>query len=223
MLAARRCCGGSSYFLFKQSQAELSPIEDHGTHRRLGIRGPEGATSAYTDRLCEAGCEEIAMNVPEADRVLHGRWLPAVSQGRIILRLRPWWRAPTHAAGDRRNRSRPRWSRCRAWSPFQRNPPSARAGGTRQAGQRRRFRPRSPTQELQEMVDPMIELAEAVSRLADVDSDLKLNTPQLERAGRPRQGRRCWRRCESASAARSRRCSAAGRSRASSARASSTT
>ena len=53
------------------------------------FRGPEGATIEYTDAYAKK-LEEIALKVPEADRVFSVAGNPTVSQGRVILRLKPW-------------------------------------------------------------------------------------------------------------------------------------
>ena len=58
---------GSSYFLFQTIKSELAPVEDQGNIFAV-FRGPEGATIEYTDAYAKK-LEEIALKVPEADRV----------------------------------------------------------------------------------------------------------------------------------------------------------
>ena len=62
---------GSSYFLFQTLKSELAPVEDQGNIFAV-FRGPEGATIEYTDANARK-LEEIAMKVPEADRVFSVR------------------------------------------------------------------------------------------------------------------------------------------------------
>ena len=78
----------SSFFLFATIKGELAPVEDEG---RINIvfRGPEGATIEYTDAYSKQ-LEDIALAVPEADRVFTISGNPTVSQGRVILRVKPW-------------------------------------------------------------------------------------------------------------------------------------
>ena len=69
-------------------KSELAPVEDQGNIIAV-FRGPEGATIEYTDAYAKK-LEEIALDVPEADRVFVGRRQSDRLAGRVILRIKPW-------------------------------------------------------------------------------------------------------------------------------------
>ncbi len=167
---------GASYFLFDSLKSELAPLEDQGTIITV-FRAPEGATIDYTDAYGKQ-IEEIALKVPEADRVFLVSGNPTVSQGRMILRVIPW---------DERERTQQEIARSIAPEivavpgvvAFPSNPPSL--------GQHSRSKPVNfviqtsrPYSELQEMVDALLVKAQDYPGLVDIDSDLKLNSPQLD-------------------------------------------
>jgi multidrug efflux pump len=167
---------GASYFLFVNLKGELAPIEDQGTIM-IVFRAPEGATIDYTDDYGRQ-LEGIALKVPEADRVFVVSGNPTVSQGRVILRVKPW---------DERERSQQEIGRSITAEivavpgvvAFPSNPPSL--------GQSNRSKPVNfviqtsrPYSELQTMVDALLEKVQDYPGLVDVDSDLKLNSPQLD-------------------------------------------
>ena len=167
---------GASYLLFFALKGELAPVEDQGNIMAV-FRGPEGATIEYTDAHAKK-LEAIALAVPEADRVFAVSGNPTVSQGRVVLRLKPW--------GER---DRTQQEIGRAIGPamvavpgvvaFPSNPPSL--------GQSSRSKPVTfviqtarPYAELQGMVDAVLDKVRDYPGLVDVDSDLKLNSPQLD-------------------------------------------
>jgi multidrug efflux pump len=166
----------ASYLLFVNLKGELAPVEDQGTIT-MTFRAPEGATIDYTDAYGKQ-LEEIALKVPEADRVFVVSGNPTVSQGRVILRVKPW---------DERKRSQQEIGRSIAPEivavpgvvAFPSNPASL--------GQSNRSKPVNfviqtsrPYSELQTMVDALLERVQDYPGLVDVDSDLKLNSPQLD-------------------------------------------
>ena len=167
---------GASYFLFTTIKAELAPIEDQGNIITV-FRGPEGATIEYTDAYAKK-LEEIALAVPEADRVFVVAGNPTVSQGRVILRIKPW---------DERTRSQqeigrsitPQMVAVPGVVAFPSNPPSL--------GQSSRSKPINfviqtsrPYVELQQMVDALLDKVRDYPGLVDVDTDLRMNSPQLD-------------------------------------------
>ena len=167
---------GASYFLFTTIKAELAPIEDQGNIITV-FRGPEGATIEYTDAYAKK-LEEIALAVPEADRVFVVAGNPTVSQGRVILRIKPW---------DQRTRSQQEIGRSITAQmvavpgvvAFPSNPPSL--------GQSSRSKPINfviqtsrPYAELQQMVDALLDKVRDYPGLVDVDTDLRMNSPQLD-------------------------------------------
>jgi multidrug efflux pump len=166
----------SSYFLFGALKGELAPVEDQG-NIFVVFRGPEGATIDYTDSYARQ-LEEIALKVPEADRVFVVSGNPTVSQGRVILRLVPW-----------SDRERSQQEIAKSITPETVAVPGVVAfpGNPPPLGQGAREKPVSvviqtsrPYSELQQMVDAVVAKAEQYPGLVDIDSDLKLNSPQLD-------------------------------------------
>ncbi|MGV1014038.1 MAG: efflux RND transporter permease subunit, partial [Methyloceanibacter sp.] len=167
---------GGSYFLFNTLKSELAPVEDQG-NIFVVFRGPEGATIEYTDTYAKQ-LEEIALRVPEADRVFVVAGNPTVSQGRVILRLTPW--------GERERSQQeigasitPETVGIPGVVAFPSNPPPL-GQGAREKPINIVVQTARPYSELQKMVDAMLEKAEAYPGLIDVDTDLKLNSPQLD-------------------------------------------
>ncbi|HEX5930133.1 MAG TPA: multidrug efflux RND transporter permease subunit [Methyloceanibacter sp.] len=167
---------GASYFLFTALKGELAPVEDQG-NISVVFRGPEGATIEYTDANAKK-LEAVALAVPEADRVFAIAGNPTVSQGRVVLRLKPW-----------EERARTQQEIARTIAPdiiavpgvvaFPANPPSL--------GQSSRSKPVTfviqtarPYDELEQMVQAFLDKVRDYPGLVDVDSDLKLNAPQLD-------------------------------------------
>jgi len=170
------CVAGASYFLFTTIKGELAPVEDQGNIITV-FRGPEGATIEYTDAYAKK-LEDIALAVPEADRVFVVTGNPTVSQGRVILRIKPW---------GERNRTQQEIGRSIAPQmvavpgvvAFPSNPPSL--------GQSSRSKPINfviqtsrPYEELQQMVDALLDKVRDYPGLVDIDTDLRMNSPQLD-------------------------------------------
>ena len=166
----------SSYFLFTTLKAELAPVEDQGNIITV-FRGPEGATIEYTDAYAKK-LEEIALAVPESDRVFVVSGSPTVSQGRVILRVKPW---------DQRERTQqeigqsiaPDMGAIPGVTAFPSNPPSL--------GQHSRSKPINfviqtsrPYDELEQMVETLMDKARDYPGLVDLDTDLRMNSPQLD-------------------------------------------
>ena len=166
----------SSYFLFTTLKAELAPVEDQGNVITV-FRGPEGATIEYTDAYAKK-LEEIALAVPESDRVFVVSGSPTVSQGRVILRVKPW---------DQRERTQqeigqsiaPDMVAIPGVTAFPSNPPSL--------GQHSRSKPINfviqtsrPYDELEQMVEALLNKARDYPGLVDLDTDLRMNSPQLD-------------------------------------------
>jgi multidrug efflux pump len=166
----------ASYFLFTAIPSELAPVEDQGTIV-APFRGPEGATIDYTAKYGEQ-LENIYLNIPEADRVFVVSGNPTVSQGISFIRLRHW---------DERDRSQqeiareiaPKMGQIPGVVAFPSNPPPL--------GQSIRSKPvelvvqtTRPYEELNRLVQEIIAKAGESPLLVDLDTDLKLNTPQLD-------------------------------------------
>jgi multidrug efflux pump len=155
---------------------ELSPLEDRGVIFGVVV-GPEGATPAYTSENL-ARIEGFYRQVPEAARFNATAGWPTVNQGVAILRLKDW---------NEREKSQqqiaqelfPKFRSLPGVLAFPNNPPSF--------GQSPRSKPlefvlmtQAPYEELQRMVDRMISEASKNPGLLNVDTDLRLNKPELK-------------------------------------------
>ena len=167
---------GASYFLFTTLKSELAPIEDQGTII-TSFRGPEGATIQYTDTYAKQ-LEKIALAVPEADRVFVVAGNPTVSQGRVILRIKPWSKRERVQQEIGRSIA-PDMVKVPGITAFPSNPPSL--------GQSVRSKPINfvvqtsrPYDELDQMVNKLMDKARDYPGLVDIDTDLRMNSPQLD-------------------------------------------
>ncbi|MET0688675.1 MAG: efflux RND transporter permease subunit [Methyloceanibacter sp.] len=167
---------GASYFLFGTLKSELAPIEDQG-NIFVVFRAPEGATIDYSDAYAKQ-LEEIALKVPEADRVFSVAGNPTVSQGRVILRLVPWGERE-RSQQDIGKAIAPEMVAIPGVVAFPGNPPPL-GQGAREKPINLVIQTSRPYEELQKMVDDLLAKAETYPGLVDVDSDLKLNSPQLD-------------------------------------------
>ena len=167
---------GASFFLITQLKGELAPVEDEG---RINVvfRGPEGATIEYTDAYSKQ-LEDIALAVPEADRVFVISGNPTVSQGRVILRVKPW---------SERTRTQQEIGRSIAPKIVAVPGVVAYPSNSPPLGQSSRSKPINfviqtsrPYSELEQMVETFLDKVHDYPGLVDVDSDLKLNSPQLD-------------------------------------------
>ncbi|WP_142850000.1 efflux RND transporter permease subunit [Telmatospirillum sp. J64-1] len=166
---------GSSVLLFNSLKSELSPTEDRGTIIGIGI-GPEGATIGYTDQYARQ-IEEIYSRTPALSSYFVISGVPVVNQMLSFVRLEDWEnrevRQQDVAAG-----LMPQLMGVPGLMAFAVNPPSL--------GQRPNSKPvqmvvqsSAEYSELQKVID---ELTAEIARnpgLVNVDTDLKLNKPQI--------------------------------------------
>src|ERR687892_2583516 len=166
---------GSSYFFFNSLDSELAPYEDQGTV--IGVfNGPTGATSAYTDRYARQ-LEQIYAQVPEADRYFVVAGFRVASRGISFIKLVPW---------DQRERSqqgivnalRPLMGDVPGVLAFAVNPAPLGQGGS-STPVRFVVQTSQSYEELQAMVERLMERARDNPGLVNVDTDLKLDKPQL--------------------------------------------
>ncbi|BAN49229.1 efflux RND transporter permease subunit [Metapseudomonas resinovorans] len=162
--------------LFNGLRSELAPTEDTGTI--VGsINGPDGATIEYTSRYARM-LEEAYQSIPEANRYMVVVGFPTVAQGLSFLKLEDW---------DERGRSQ--FEIRDELLPKLRDIPGVRAFPINRPplGQSARNQPvnfviRSSLEysELQKYVDQLMERVRDYPGLESLDSDLKLNAPQLK-------------------------------------------
>lgn len=167
----------SSWVLFGQIKSELAPVEDRGTIVGVMV-GPEGATIDYTDSYARR-LEKIYAEVPEAARYFVVSGFPTVANGISYVGLDPW---------DERKRSQQEIVKDLAPKmalaapgvmAFPNNPASL--------GQSPRAKPvefvlltSAPYSELQGMIDALLAEAQKNPNLLNVDSDLRLDKPELK-------------------------------------------
>lgn len=161
--------------LFGQIKSELAPTEDRGLVLGIGI-GPDGATPAYTDKSAHQ-MEAIYKTVPEMERYFMVVGFPVVNQIISFLGLQDWderERSSAEIAGE----LRPKLFGIPGVLAFAVQPPSL--------GQSVISRPvefyiqtTESYDKLQEVTNKVLEKARENPGLANLDTDLKLNKPEL--------------------------------------------
>ena len=166
----------ASYFLWTSTKRELAPIEDRSTIVSI-FNGPDGASIDYTQRYAGA-IEGIAKSVKEADRIFVVAGSPTVTQGIAFIRLIDW-----------NERERKVQDILKELQPKLLGVPGVLAFAVAPAslGQSPRARPinfvtlTSETHDqMQKVVAPMIAELQRDARLQGVDSDLRLNKPEIK-------------------------------------------
>jgi multidrug efflux pump len=161
--------------LLKELKSELAPVEDRGIIFGMFL-GPEGATLDYTEKYARQ-IEGIYSQTKDAERYFVVAGNPTVSQGISILGLTDW--------NDRTRRSPeiakelfPKFAGIPGVMAFPITPPSL--------GQSPRERPvnfvivtSAPYAELQKVTGQILAEVAKNPSLTNVDTDLKLNKPEL--------------------------------------------
>ena len=165
----------SSVFLLKALKSELAPIEDRGII--LGVfLGPEGATLDYTDKYAKQ-LEGIYGKTQDVERFFVVSGNPTVSQGISFVGLTDW-KERKRSAADVVKELFPKFMGIPGVLAFPIMPPSL--------GQSPRERPvnfvvvtSASYQELQEMTGKILAEVAKNPGITNVDTDLKLNKPEL--------------------------------------------
>jgi multidrug efflux pump len=162
--------------LFSGLKSELAPTEDTGTI--VGVfNGPDGATIDYTGRYARE-IEAAYDSIPETNRYMVIAGFPTVAQGISFMKLEDW--------GDRsrsqfeiRNQLLPKLQDIAGVRAFPVNRPPL---GQSARNQPVNFVIRSSMEyaELQSYVDELMSQLRDYPGLESLDSDLKLNAPQLK-------------------------------------------
>jgi len=167
---------GAGYVLFTNLNSELAPTEDRGVVIGIGI-APEGSTLGFTGRYARE-FEKIFETVPEIDRYfVIGGW-PDVTQVISFAGLTPW---------EDRERSQqeivaelqPRMFGIPGILAFPVNPPSLGQEGTSTPIEFV-IQTSGTYEDLQGYVDRLMAEAYQNPGLLNLDSDLRLNKPQLD-------------------------------------------
>jgi multidrug efflux pump len=166
---------GSSGFVFMSLKSELAPYEDQGTLLGAGV-GPEGATIKFMDDYARR-MEKIFATVPEVERYFVVIGYPTVSQVVVFGRVKPW-NERERTVQEIAKEVQPKFSQVPGILAFASTPPPL--------GQSTRSKPvnfvimsSGPYEELAKILERMLGEIAKNPNLTNVDSDLKLNTPQL--------------------------------------------
>ncbi len=164
-----------SAVLFKVVKSELAPLEDRGVIYGM-LTAPEGSTIAYMLHSMEK-VERIYSTIPQAAANQSIIGFPTITDGIAILRLKPW---------DQRDKSqqaiaqelKPQFDRLSGVRAFPTNPPSL--------GQRATSKPvnfmimsQASYPEMDKLVQKFLDKLRDYPGLQNVDTDLRLNTPEL--------------------------------------------
>jgi multidrug efflux pump len=174
LLIALAVAGGSFYFL-SILPSELSPVEDRGIVRVNGT-APEGSTIAYTGRYSNE-VERILEKEPEIDSVLIINGMPEVHRFLVIGRLKDW--------DDRERRQQqivrkvsPDLRRIAGVNAYANNPPSLGASNNSRPIEYV-LQTSGTYEQLDDYVNRFLERIHDYPGLASVETDLKLNKPEI--------------------------------------------
>lgn len=164
--------GGGFMALLKN---ELAPTEDQGVILTVFF-GPEGATPEYMVEATKK-IEAIIDTVPELDRIIAVTGFPVVNNGISFARLAHW---------DERDRTQQEIVRGVAPRLFQIPAVTAVAVNPPPLGQSARDKPISyiiqstmSYRDMEPLVDRLVQSIEASGLMVGIDTDLKLNKPQV--------------------------------------------
>jgi hypothetical protein len=176
VLLAGAVFAGASYFIFNTLKPELSPVEDRGTVISFFI-GPEGATTGYMNDYA-GRIDGVVAKIPEVQSRFVVSGNPIVSQGLAFTRLAPW------SERDRKQQQivvelGQELKKLPGVLAYANNPPSL--------GQNASSRPVWITvqsqveySELSQLTEKILAEAEKRPELANVETRLKLNKPELK-------------------------------------------
>ncbi len=161
--------------LFMTLKQELAPIEDRGIIFGV-VSAPEGATVAYTAGYV-AQIEEMYKQVPEMQRYNSIAGNPTVSDGRVILRLKEW-KERKRSQQEIQRELQPKFRNLAGVNAFAVNPASLGQG--RDKPLQFVIMTSASYEELQQYVDRLMSEALKNPGFTDMDSDLRLNKPELK-------------------------------------------
>ena len=174
VLALLAVVGGASIPLYTNLKQELAPVEDRGAVF-IPVSAPVGSTVAFTASYMER-IEKFYADIPETLRFFVMAGNPTPDNGFTVLNLKRWnEREKTQQQVARE--LIPKLQSLPGVLAFPINPPSL--GGAR--GQPLQFvvMTQQPYPELQRMVERLMDEARKNPNLVNVDTDLRLNQPEL--------------------------------------------
>jgi multidrug efflux pump len=166
--------GFSSLVLFQFLRQELAPSEDRSAIF-VPVSAPEGSTVAFTASYLER-IEKIYSEIPEALRFFTMAGNPTADNGFSVLALKPWGEREKSQQQVARE-LQPKLQQLPGVLAFPLNPPSL--GGSRGSPVQFVLMTQQPYPELQVMVERLMEEARKNPGLVNVDTDLRLNQPEL--------------------------------------------
>lgn len=169
-----------AWFISSRLPSELSPIEDRGVVFGILI-GPEGATSDYMQAYA-LQAENAITTIPELDRFgvvtgIGGGRLPVVSQGLSFVRFKDWNERSRNTKAIAQELTG-KFMQIPGFLAFAITPASLGSSGFSKPVQ---FVIKDSTSyhDLNDNVEKFIALLAENPAIVGVDTDLKLNTPQL--------------------------------------------
>jgi multidrug efflux pump len=169
-------CMLACWLLFAGLKSELAPTEDTGTI--IGVfNGPDGATLKYTGRYARE-IEAAYASIAETNRYMVIAGFPTVAQGISFMKLEDWAKR-SRSQFEIRNELLPKLQDIAGVRAFPVNRPPL---GQSARNQPVNFVIRSSMEyaELQGYVDKLLSGLRDYPGLESLDSDLKLNAPQLK-------------------------------------------
>ncbi len=161
--------------LFLSLKQELAPLEDRGIIFGI-VSAPEGSTVSYTASYVQQ-IENIYKDIPEMARYNSIVGFPTVSDGRAILRLKDW-NQRTRTQQEIARDLVPKFKNLAGVNAFAVSPASLGQG--RDKPLQFVIMTSAPYEELQQYVDRLLVETAKNPGLTDVDSDLRLNKPELK-------------------------------------------
>jgi multidrug efflux pump len=166
---------GLGAMFFTVLKAELAPVEDRGVVFGL-VTAPQGSTPAYVaDQILPI--EQFYSQIPEAEAYTSIQGFPTVVDGNAVLRLKPWEQRKKKQQ-QITEELRPKLASIPGAIAFPNNPPSL--------GQSFRSTPveyvvmsQVPYAELQRTVDRFLEEVRKYPGVQNLQTDLRLNTPEV--------------------------------------------
>ena len=167
--------GGFAAVMIGIIKSELSPTEDRGVIVGIAI-APDGATIDYTQRWLRP-LERAFAETPEISRYFTVAGFPVVSQGIMFAGLSDWSQRERSSAAIAQSLF-PRFFATPGVLAFPVLPPSLGQSPTDKPVQFV-LQTSGPYEELQRAADLMMAEARRIPGLTGLDSDLRLNKPQL--------------------------------------------
>jgi multidrug efflux pump len=172
---------GAAGLLFSLLKSELAPTEDRGTIIGIGV-APEGATVDYTDRYGRQ-MEKIFANTPEVERYFVVAGSPTVSQIIAFNGLKPWEERDRKQQEIVAELTPKMYAGIPGILSFAVNPPSL---GQSPIDDPVQFvlQTTAPYEDLEAWLESVMTELRKYPGLTNLDTDLKLNKPQLSVAVR---------------------------------------